>query len=111
MQVETTSDADRECKDLIGEAYEAAYKQYPDFGGFSGLDDLWDKVQEVLDRKGTLDLCTTGAEDSEAQDILEEVFGEACQTAKEEDSPTYAFEYVDYQKLWERICAVLEVSV
>lgn len=98
MQIETTNDTDRECKDLIGE-------------GYTDLDELWDKVQAVLDRKGTLDLCTTGAEDSKAEDLLKEVFEAACHTAAEERFPTLASEYVDYSQLWERLCTVLKVKV
>ena len=98
MQIEPTRETDRVCKDLIGE-------------GYKDLDDLWDKVQEVLARKGALDLCTTRVEDNQAMDILEEVFEEACRTANEERFPTLASEYVDYKRLWERLCDVLGVKV
>ena len=98
MQIEPTNDADRECKDLIGEAYE-------------DLDELWNQVQEVLGRKGSLDLCTTGSEDSQAEDIFKEVFEEASQAALEDGHIDFASEYVDYQRLWGRICGVLGVSV
>lgn len=111
MQIETSRDADRECKDLIGEAYEAAYAAgWPD-EMFSGGDELWEKIEEVLARKGTLDLCTTGAEDSQAEDIFKEVFEEASRAALEDGHVDFASEYVDYQRLWERMCAVLGVSV
>lgn len=107
MQIEATHEADIVCKDLIGESYEAAG---PD-RLFSGIDALWEKIEEALDRKGALDLCTTGAEDSEAEGVLREVFEGACQTADEEGGVAFASEYVDYQQLWERVCAVIGVSV
>lgn len=111
MQVEATHETDIICKGLIGEAYEEAYKAYPADGMFSGIDKLWEKVEEALDRKGALDLCTTGAEDSEAHDILAEVFEEACRAALEDGHTDLASEYVDYKALWERVCAVIGVSV
>lgn len=106
MQIEATHETDIVCKDLIGEAYEA----YPD-GMFSGIDELWVRVEEALDRKGALDLCTTGSEDSEAQTVLEEVFEEASRAALEDGHTGFASEYVDYKQLWERLCAVIGVSV
>lgn len=111
MQIETTSDADRECKNLIGEAYEAAYKQYPNFEGFSGLDDLWNRVQEVLARPGLLDLCTVKSEDYRAMDLLKEVFEEASRATEEDGHVVPAYEYADYQQLWERLCEVIGVKV
>jgi hypothetical protein len=111
VQIETSSDVDRECKDLIGEAYEAAHNRFPDFAGFSGIDALWDRVQEVLGRKGSLEICTTGTEDSEARGILGEVFEEASRAALEDGHVDFASEYMDYQMLWERLTTVLKVSV
>lgn len=111
MQVETTHETDIVCKDLIGEAYEAAHNWFPGFAGFGGINKLWVRVEEALARKGALGLCTTGTEDSFAQDILKEVFEEACRTAEEDGKIAPASEYVDYQQLWERLCAVLGVAV
>lgn len=113
MRIEATHEADIVCRDIIGEAYEAyeaAYEQNPD-GMFSGGDELWVRIEGVLARKGTLDLCTTGSEDGEAQTVLEEVFEEACRAADEDGRIASPSEYVDYKALWERICEVIGVSV
>lgn len=108
MQIEPTNDADIVCKDLIGETYEAVYKEH---GGFSGLDALWEKIEKALARKDALNLCTTRAEDNEAMGILEEVFEGACLTAQEEGHVASPAEYVDYKALWERLMVVIQVSV
>jgi hypothetical protein len=107
MQIETTHEADAQCKDLIGESYEAAYKESPDFSGFSGLVALWANIEKVL----KFDLSTTRAEDNQAMDLLEEVFEKACRAAEAEGHVDYGSTYVDYQQLWERLCAVIGVSV
>lgn len=107
MNIETTAEADVVCKDLIGEAYEAAYAHAPHDGMFSGIDAAWGKIQAAL----KFDLSTTGDEDNKATNLLEEVFEEACRTAVEADCPDLGADFVDYKRLWERLCAVLEVAV
>lgn len=107
MKVEVTRKTERMCKDLIGQAYEAAHNQFPTEGLFSGLDALWEEVEAAL----KMDITTTGGEDNQAMDILAEVFEEACQIADEDGDPDFASTYVDYQRLWERLCEVLGVAV
>ena len=104
MQIEPTNKTDTVCKDMIGEAY-------PGSAGFSGPGDLWDNVQMALAPKGALDLCTTRAEDNKAMDILEEVFEKAEWATQEDGRIAFASTYVDYKRLWERICAVIGVTV
>ena len=107
MKVEVTREAERKCKDLIGQAYEAAHARFPDFAGFSGLGVLWKEVEATL----KMDITTTGDEDNQAMDIMAEVFGEACRAADEAGDPDRVTDHVDYQVLWEKLMAVLGVEV
>jgi hypothetical protein len=58
-----------------------------------------------------VDLSTLGGEDITAMTTLEEVFEEACRSANEDGKVAPPYEYVDYKRLWERVCAVIGVSV
>ena len=98
MNISTTSEADVVCKELIGEA---RVRLMPN------LDALWEKVEDAL----KFDLSTTKEEDRKGMTILEEVFEEACRAAAEDGIHGCDSDYVDYKRLWERLCEVLKVNV
>ena len=99
MNVSTTKEADVMCKDLICQEVPA--------WGFPDLDALWVKVEDAL----KFDFSTTKEEDLKGMTILKEVFEEACWAALEDGDPDFASTYVDYKRLWERLCEVLGVEV